>query len=456
MANNTTNFFDNLKRSGFMNKNGDVNLSKINNAKISNIVDVALENATATAMSEVNDNSAMFIHSASISLGAGRTPCENIKCRLEKAKKLSQFAALYSDRVYIMNFLSDYQHIEKNDEIRSTFYDDLKILTYLKPLIEEGKIAPFTTSVCCPQCFASTSLGSDADQRFIKEYKKLEKKCLEQISCVVEKLADNVYGLRVKGPEEIVEHGGMNVVRTSPWPLLSSSIVTRLHKGQQITLSSRDIKKLQIHTALTNDTYRNIQFEIVTSQVFQTSFLTESIVHINTLNAISENRSFIKRNSIIEKHLTALVPFLNDIEPANLIKLRSRELESFVIFRESLNRAIVECKSYERGFSERIAKEIYSDIIFPKLTKLDLKMKKAKRDLIKSTGRKTLAWVGAISLGIYSGFLSTELAKAASALGLTKIVADLLETTMIKSDTAETIRNDEMYFLWKVRQLSKK
>lgn len=113
------------------------------------------------------------------------------------------------------------------------------------------------------------------------------------------------------------------------------------------------------------------------------------------------------------------------------------------------------CKNWNESFTEQDAREIYSDIINPQLTKLDLKVKSAKRDLLKLSYRKGLAWTATISFGIYSGFIPSNLAAAATALGFSKVAADFLEMAMNKSDSEDNIRNDDMYFLWKVRQLSK-
>jgi hypothetical protein len=52
----------------------------------------------------------------------------------------------------------------------------------------------------------------------------------------------------------------------------------------------------------------------------------------------------------------------------------------------------------------------------------------------------------AISAGFYFGFVESSLLAAAKAFGLTRIAADL-----VGSSAQDTIRNESMYFLWKVR-----
>jgi hypothetical protein len=451
-----SNLIAHLKSLGFIGKSG-INSRRIDNATSTEIIDSALECAELTKTDQINDDNSIFVHSASVSLGAGRYPCISTDCRLDRAKELAQFAALYSDQVYIMNFLSDYQHLKDESEemLRFHFLSDLSVFAFLQPLIEEGRVIPFTTPYFCPQCFAKESFGKEADRRFEREYQKLSKKFLDQISCTALLLADS-YLISMEGPEELLEHGGGAILSAKSPFLPNSPRLKMIRDGQELKLTQAEVRRVGIHNQLASSIYANIKLELFTSQIFHTSFITDRPIHINILNAISEDLSLCKRNALVEKYLTTLVPFLDNIELKDLLILRNRECDSFLLFRQSLNRAIAEYKVCGDSFSERFAKGIYSDIISPQLAKLDLKVTSAKRDLVKSSRRKTLAWAGAISFGIYAGFMPTELAAAATALGLSKIVADLLETVMIKSDGMEAIRNEEMYFLWKVRQLSKK
>jgi len=91
----------------------------------------------------------IFSFSASLSMGGGNYPCENLNCRFENVKKTAQFAALYSDRVYINYYANDYNHFEATkepvviDAMKSRMFNDLKLLCYLRPLIEGGKIILF-------------------------------------------------------------------------------------------------------------------------------------------------------------------------------------------------------------------------------------------------------------------------------------------------------------------------
>ncbi len=157
---------------------------------------------------------------------------------------------------------------------------------------------------------------------------------------------------------------------------------------------------------------------------------------------------------LMQKYLTCLLPFVESVDAQSLIKLRNSEQEAFILFRAALTKAIEEYKIAGDSFTERDAQAVYADILQPRLASLSAKISKADKSLFKGVVRKIAGWTGAISVGFLTGIFTTPLAGAA-AFGATKIGAEVIEETMAKSDKKETISQDELYFLWKVKELSK-
>jgi hypothetical protein len=86
---------------------------------------------------------------------------------------------------------------------------------------------------------------------------------------------------------------------------------------------------------------------------------------------------------------------------------------------------------------------------------LDLKLQTARNSLIKKSRRKLTAWVGAISFGLFAGLVPSGLESAAKILGLTKVIADLGESALEAKADENIVRNEDMFFLWKVREKSR-
>src|SRR5882672_2624472 len=149
--------------------------------------DIGAEAAIVTRAEALTGEIGSMTHSATLSMGGGTQPCANLSCRIRHVDQLAQFAAFYSDRVYIHNFLSNHEHephsgsIPSLEERRYTFLDDLRVIGRIRPLIEAGLIVPVTsTGEVCNQCIALGAFGTDADRRFIRERRRLARRFFEE------------------------------------------------------------------------------------------------------------------------------------------------------------------------------------------------------------------------------------------------------------------------------------
>jgi len=451
--------FEQLQNAGYL-RHGKPVETAIRQASLSNILDFAQQSCETTSAKDFPRDNKMFSQSASLSLGCSRWPCAGIKCRLERAEQIAHYAALYSDRIYIRNFFSDYieHHNPKKppDEniIRREFFEDIQVIAYLKPIIEAGRITPITPPHCCLNCLSKNSLGFKDDKPLRKAMRELTSKIEKNIEVVVQRIRNGPYTLVAEGPEDLLYHGATCLIREEPPYALKNMprIFDRVQKGDKIHLSRWALHRIGLAKNIANMHYQNIFFELILAQCLGTGFLTDMPIHIELLKNLSQNPVCAERDLAIEKHLTCLVPFAKELNPLEILKLRNEDEDAFILFKASLADAVNEYKKNYGTFSESDAKALYCDVIRPKLCQLEARIQKSRRMLIKGTTRKVLAWTAAISAGLYFGFLPQGLRAAATALGLTKILADLTEYAMTKSDIKESIRDQDMYFLWKIKQ----
>lgn len=454
--------YERLARAGFL-RFGKIDKSKVASSPVAELIDLAAAIAEDTSAQQVRREKSIFAQSASLSLGGGRQYCSLLDCRMEAVYQLSQFALLYCDRVYVRNILTD--HIphpggirwNKEERFREEFANDLIILNEMRPLVDKRIIIPFTPPLnYCPHCLAVQGLGRDADARLKALEKHLRQRFAQGVTYRLEKDGE-YYVLAVEGPETLIDHGRHFVVSSAlPEPLSGMPrLVGKVDAGEIVALSKTAAKKLGYHHWLVQQVLENVAFEVVTSQSLNTSFLTDRSLHIEALTILSESDRIQRRNLIAQKHLTSFVPFLDGVPLEDLIKLREEEGEAFVLYRHALNEAIDEYKE-QRDFTARDAQALYSDVIAPRIAALDSKVRSARNKLLKDTGRGVLAWVGAISFGIYAGFVPADLVAAAQALGLTKVVAELVKLTLEGADLTKDVRNEDMYFLWRIRRAVKR
>ncbi len=452
----SVNLFEAIERHGLI-KGGKVNLQKIKKLTSSEIIEFASATRELTSSKHMSREKSAYAFSSSLSLSGSTFPCSALNCRLKKAESLAQFSALYSDRVYIDYFPSEYlNHVEKIEklnpgEIQKRLANDLSVLSYYRPLIEAQKIIPITHPNYCPHCLTE-SFGDNADKRFKDIFPALAKRYSEETTATIEK-RDGRFIVDIKASEILLEHGGAKLISNKvPYLEKIPRILNQLEAGKKVLLTISDIKKLKLDKELASHVHANLVFELASTQSINTNFLTERDLDIQAIKNVLGDPITEERNQLVQKYLTCLVPFAEDVNPEDLLKIRDGENDAFIVFRQGLNQVIDEYRKQKTGFTENNAREIYGDIIEPKIAQLNSRVSTARKSFIKNTASKIAGWAGAISFGWYSGLLPSDLATVASTLGLIKIIAEITEGTLSKSNIDSTIRDDPMYFLWKVKK----
>ena len=403
-----------------------------------------------------------FSHIATLSLGGATVPCAGLDCRIRHIDQLVPFAALYSDRVYVHNFLSDHSEhphsglVPSLDDRRYKLLDDLQVLLRVRPLIEAGLIVPVTaTGEVCNQCVALGAFGTGADKRFSRERKRLAARFAEEMSVVLEHTAGE-WSIQCKAPVDLLEHGGTyELYEEPPDPLLDAPrLLKRAINGESVTLSRNARRELAIDEHAANGVFGSVIFEMAVSQALGSSFLSDTNLPIEILAAVSGDADLTRRNSLVQRHITSLVPFAGDLSAAGILKVRQREAESFLTYRQALNRAIDDVQDRGKSFTERDARAIYADVLAPDLARLDRAVKSARKDVVKEVGRSVVGWTAAISFGMYTGLLPAQLALAGKALGLTKVLADVATGAGRLLSPEDAVHKEDLFFLWKIRHLS--
>jgi hypothetical protein len=174
-----------------------------------------------------------------------------LKCRLKRVEQLAQFAALYSDRIYIRNFFTDYvshTSLSKSadkSEVYKAFADDIRLLLYLSPLIQVGRVIPITPPRYCIHCLLNKSLGVDADKRFDKVFDRLTNRYNKEVNATL-KFEHGFYIVKVEGPESLIEHGSIVFLSRHRYSALDEMprILKQIQSGEEIQLSKSTFKKL--------------------------------------------------------------------------------------------------------------------------------------------------------------------------------------------------------------------
>lgn len=454
-------FLDHLDRSGLLGPDG-VDRQKIIDTPRTHLAELAwsLSEATRlTAPTSERERNNILQHSASLELSGAPTPCAALGCRQRNAASLARFAALYSDRVYVqMPFTASTAHADHGPAVDDTRYKDrfcdhLAVIHELRPLIAKGLVVPVTTAQYCEECLSNSVLGADASHRLKKLISILVGRFIEDVELELQPQGNGIF-LTLRGPETLLSHPAIRRI----WPLPPSlidgvpSIKRRVLAGQTVTLS-RNAKR---HSGLAQwNAQRHLNrflYDLLGARETGAPFLTTLESDIE-LFAGATSAATRDRSALIQQHLSTIVPIAADVPTAKLVTLREREADAFLIYRQSLMKAVETVLAAKKTFTAADAKQLYQDVVRPALAKLDQKVRSAKRDLISKVGTEAAAWAGVIGIGLYSGIIHGDVGTVVGTLGAVKLAAGLVQKAVNVGTRQSAIRNEEWYYLWKVRRL---
>ena len=418
-------------------------------------------NEVARASSRRSKSSTLggeYVHSASLDLGGAPVLCVAVNCRTEKVRRLAEFAALYSDRVYAYNFLADHSeefgHPPRRDdgEFRKRVRDDVAVMCSLKPVIDAGLVVPFLPEHhVCTTCAVTRTLGTKSGRVASRVELDLREECLGGMQIDVRHLHGR-YVLECSGVDAFAEHGRQIFIKSTPFPALDQR--PRLHRqvlaGQVVRASPSLRRELGVHRRLVRGAMSSVVHHLNVCAEQRSQFLTGSETHVRVLRKLSEQcDDSVGWSGQIE----LVVPFVRDVPLGALVKLRKREAEAFVRFRGALNRAV----SGAMGSGHRSRRDldaVYRDVLHPELARLQGRVREAKRDLILKPLSAAVGVTAAVTVGVYSGLLGGPIADIAQALGLTKVLGDTVTEAVRATDVRKSVRSEEMYFLWRARRLA--
>ncbi|MCE5187293.1 MAG: hypothetical protein LLF76_14335 [Planctomycetaceae bacterium] len=448
--------FEMLKKRDLF-KRGQLNTAKIQNLSVKEIIDVSEsieDNLQDDCKGQTNDLS--FASSLDLS-GVGG--CRYYDCRQKRLDRLARFSLMYADKVYIGSVFSHFLSLknQKKEELSQVQYDyleSLKLILSVKPLIEKGylNVYPVPTRMC-RNCL-SKLLEQDAVV-FEKAIDKLKSQFLLNVKAQAEMKRGKLACL-FSSTKGILDCTRVRVFDDIPEKLQKrTNVLGEISSGQRVDLTPDLMVDLDLDSSYASDVVMNSSFGLLVSKLFKSSFLTGDQIHIDFLNSLN-NSEYIKRNNeIADKHLTSIVPFIEDIALCDILKIREAEGDAFVIYRHALNEAMDHFKNAKEDFTEQNARNLYLDVIEPSLSKLNRTVTLSRKVFKKQLYRPVLGLVGTISFGVTTGLIKPELGAIATFAGLGSCLPDMINQILKLGDAEDAIQNEPFYFLWKVKQKAK-
>lgn len=399
-----------------------------------------------------SDFNGRFSFIANSSLSGGRHPCSFLGCRDEKLRQLVSFASLYSDEVYINNPFEDIARKgpENLTEIdRQELSVGIKHFQHLKPLIEKGivKYALSTTSLCeYHEKVMAEPLSRKIEDDEKKLYKFLHDYLLDKCSVCFNEHKDGLAFFEISGPENFIDHGKMFFYLSSE-KLESHHYVKYLRSSNlPYKLSRKEISKEGILSLIIDPVLDDLANQRWHSTFYGTSCLCDNSTQIKLASKVN-NPVFPANIDDFEQGMKHYLPTVYSQDLNRLLDLREREEEAFIVYRDKVSSMISDSKTL--GKNEII--ELFRDQIIPEINIIDKKIKNWQDNARETLREKVLFGAGALSIGLYSGLLPSDIGQVVAAVGggsLVKALIDFNKTLKRKHQA----RTEDFYFLWQANR----
>lgn len=373
-------------------------------------------------------------------------PCEELPCRLENLEKLARNAILYADTVYIQNPFRTLLDKETYDnDQRLQIIDNLIILHFIKPLLTEGifKFAK-SSSHFCHECY----------KKFQKEYLENFERNLDVIEAIIEEhIYQNVeYKLIVSNSKKCVEISGNNDLLEHPIIINFRYYVPKpldsIEVGStSIKLEKSIISQTGLQYYIINDVIDNLTIQDYFSKYYSAHVLTNREFDLGLLQLINSDQNLKPktqpRSEILSK-IDHFVPYIDKISLKKLIKLRKDEGEAFQVYRDKLN------KLAKVNANNKVElTDYFQDEIRPELNKINLTIKNGKKLLWGNVKSNIVLATTYISASLFSGILPSNIDKIVASIGGFDF-SRTIGQDLIKIIKNPAIRENELYFLWKL------
>ena len=376
-------------------------------------------------------------------MGGDSTRCSDPECRLTRIDETARFAALYADRVLILDpFEQFFGTTEVTRRLINEISVSIELLHAIRPAAEAGLIGMATGNYC---------FCKDHYRDFEAHQSDIETACTvlqdqyrDQLSVELRRstAVENAWEFVITGPESLVEHGQFFYII----PKLPEELKARLDSDDRYVLSKDDVFDFGFPHRLTQPIVNDLLLQnLYATQGFH--YLTDREIDFEVVSAVNDPETTDKSHAMLAG-LSHSVPLIPDADLSALVKLRANEGEAFRVYRDKLNGVLGELQS-ESSLTESRVKQALQDAIEPELNKMDQVVRENKRLLVGQLRQDVVFGAGMVSVGLFSGLLPTNVGQVFAGLGGFRFVTSLLEKANSLAKEPSDVRKNSCYFLWK-------
>jgi hypothetical protein len=244
----------------------------------------------------------------------------------------------------------------------------------------------------------------------------------------------------VSGPEGIVEHGKVYFHAYHPLPQQFRRL---RRKGPVHTLTKSEIEDGGVLKMVVDPIVQDIILQEWHTALNGTAYLSDSRDHMALVSLIN-NESFAANSVAFSSGLKHYLPQIYSKDATVLLSLRERESEAFAVYRDKLRRMMKAAATWD----ERDLATVFRDEVLPEIATIEKGIRDWKSNARSQIGERIVFGAGAVTLGLYTGILPSDIGQLVAALGGTSAAAGVLMDWNKTLKDKQQARSSDFYFLW--------
>ncbi|MBF4695908.1 hypothetical protein [Fusibacter ferrireducens] len=382
-----------------------------------------------------------YVFSTNSDFSGSRKICVELSCRKKRLLELSKFALLFADTILIEFPLTIYLRVRNiDDEIKNMIIEDIELIYWMRDFIDSG-IFTFSVNInhLCPDCYMKV-VNINECRRLLDIKSNINEELINSVECYIDK---NDYGntIQINGLSSVNSHDTMLLILGDDY----KSDILKLRNGQK--LSKKLIRKFRV----VDDFVDGIFDDLLTSSWLKSEYNTKYVTNRKMdIDVLSREKQYLTNSNVLMKGIEHIVPNIFDIPLEDMIYLRKDEHYSFKVYRDS----IMKVANMQNIKDVNECRKAFDDEIRPKLNKLELQIDRHKRRTINRTIAGTLAGVGLFSVGTVTNLIPHSFVEQIFSLGGLEALINLgLKVTDLNTPD---YKDDDLYFLWRIKEFQKK
>jgi hypothetical protein len=394
---------------------------------------------------DANGSLSSFNLLASASL-RGDSGCGSPSCRVQKARALARYSALFCDRLLLPLNLGSHGAVNQLGQ-RSKLIGALLSLTEMRPVIDAGIVVPvLAQTYFCPHCSPQIGLIND---RLLEVKNELVREVFDQFSLTYDPMHQGEdLELIIKGPERYLEHGEMLAT------FQRSSATGFSLTGEMRVLSDDEKRASGVIDNIVSAMARDVGAQQIYGTQFNVAYLTDRGGEAEVLARLDANDQLAARTAVLSAQLMHSVPLFMDLSLCQVMRIRNEDYAAFASYRAALGRILSDHVNSGKELTTQEAKDLYRDVLEPEILSLEQQARNERRTSLKGSLVRYGAAAGAIAFGAYTGLLPADLVKLFAAVGGVSLVTNLAESVASIQKNPPKVRNSNLYFLLRLQQES--